>query len=341
MKKRSFGRTGLHVSEIGFGSWAIGGDSYGQVRDEDSLEALEAAWSAGVNFYETADTYGEGHSETLLGRFLKGKAREQVIIATKAGWDFYPPAQKQGLFSEASSNLPKQLNHVGHKKNFDARYLRFACEQSLKRLDIEAVDVYQLHNPSLEMIQRGDVLGVLEGLKKQGKVRFIGISVHTEPEAMAVLEDSRVDSIQVIFNLLDQRMAAKVFAAAKEKGVGVIVREPLAHGLLTGKYPPSHEFPKNDHRRRWVREKRELDWGKIQKIRSVLEGASLSLAKAALEYTLAFEEVSIVIPGAKTREQVMMNVAASLKPELSEESMMRLKEIYAQEEIFKQGLNPR
>ncbi|MFH1800261.1 MAG: aldo/keto reductase [Candidatus Omnitrophota bacterium] len=342
MKVRRFGKTGLRVSEIGFGCWALGGNAYGPVCDKDSLEALVAAWDSGVNFFDTADTYGEGHSEELLGKFLKGKSRDHLILATKCGWDFYlpggRPSQKPASLSQGSS---AKLNHAGHKKNFDPGYIRFACEQSLKRLDTDVIDLFQLHNPSRELIQRGDSISVLEGLKKEGKIRFIGVSVHTEVEALAVLEDPRVQAIQIIFNLLDQRMAERIFHEAEKKGIGVIVREALASGLLSGKYASAHEFPKDDHRRRWVPEKREADWQKIQLIQKMLEPRTQPLSTAALEFVLAFGEVSTVIVGAKTRTQVLENVEASSKPALSREDVVRLKELYAREEIFREGLIPR
>lgn len=337
MKERRLGKTGLRVSEVGFGCWAIGGNAYGAVRDEDSLDALETAWDSGVNFFDTADTYGEGHSEELLGKFLKGKSRDRLILATKCGWDFYPVSKKPVLCQGSS----EKINHAGHRKNFDTAYIRFACEQSLKRLGTDVIDLFQLHNPSLELIQKGDLASVLEGLRKEGKVRFIGISVHTESEALAVLEDPRVQTIQVIFNLLDQRMAERVLPEAKRKEVGVIVREPLASGLLSGKYAPSHEFPKDDHRRRWGLEKREADWQKVQLVQKTLGSKAVLLSKAALEFTLEYEAVSTVIPGAKTCAQVLQNIAASLQPDLGREDVDRLEALYAREEIFRKGLNPR
>jgi aryl-alcohol dehydrogenase-like predicted oxidoreductase len=338
MKERRFGKTGLHVSEIGFGGWAIGGNAYGPVRDKDSLEALAAAWDSGINFFDTADTYGEGHSEELLGKFLKGRSRDRLILATKCGWDFYRTSQKP---VSVSSGPSEKLNHTGHRKNFDTGYIRFACEQSLRRLGTDAVDLFQLHNPSLEQIQKGDLVSVLEGLKKEGKLRFIGISVHTEAEALAALGDPRIQAIQIILNLLDQRMAEKFLPEAEKKDVGVIVREALASGLLSGKYTPAHEFPKDDHRRRWIPEKREADWKKIQLIQETLGSVALPLLKAALEFTLSFGAVSTVIAGAKTRAQVLENAAASLRPALSGKNIEQLKELYVREEIFRKGLNPR
>ncbi|HNX68053.1 MAG TPA: aldo/keto reductase [Candidatus Omnitrophota bacterium] len=336
MKERLLGRTGLRVSEIGFGAWAIGGNAYGPVCDEDSLKALDTAWSSGLNFFDTADIYGEGHSEALLGRFLKGKPRGQIVVATKAGWDFYPASAKAFPGKKGAG-----ANHAGHRKNFDPFYIRFACEQSLKRLGVETIDLFQLHNPSLELIRKKELTGVLEDLKKEGKIRFVGISVHTEAEALAALEDPQIDALQVIFNLLDQRMATKIFPEAKRKSIALIAREPLAHGLLTGKYPPAHEFPKDDHRRRWVREKRELDWEKIRRLRKVLDGKSIPLAQAALEYALTFDAVSAVIPGAKTREQVAANLEASFNPGLTPEEIRGFKELYEREPVFREGLIPR
>ena len=295
MNLRTLGRTNLQVSEIGFGCWAIGGTSYGPTQDEDSLQALEAAWKNGVNFYDTADTYGHGHSEELIARFLKNKPRDQAFIAGKAGWDFY---------------------HGASRKNFDLEYLRFACEESLKRLQVESLDLYQLHNPSLELIEKGEVVGVLEALKKEGKIRFIGISIHSEAEALAALRDPRVESLQLVFNLIDQRMSERVFSEAQARQAGLIVREPLACGLLTGKYKPGHEFVKTDHRRRWTSEKLEMDLKKVETLRSVLATERLRLPQAALEYVLDFEAVSSVIPGAKTRELVLQTVSASGNPKL-------------------------
>ena len=315
MKYRILGRTGLKVSEIGFGAWAIGGTGYGPTNDQESLQALQTAFEKGVNFFDTADVYGDGWSESLLAEFLKGKKRDEVIIASKAGWDFY---------------------HDGNRKNFNSDYLTYACEESLKRLKIEAIDVYQLHNPSLELIKKGEALGALQKLQKAGKIRFIGISIHSEEEGVAAMEDGRVDTLQLVFHLLNQKMADKVFAKAKEKNTGLIAREPLACGLLSGKYQPGHEFVKTDHRRRWTLERMELEFQKIEKIKKVLPTERFSLARAALEYILDFEEISTVIPGVKTKEQALENIKASTDPRLRSQEAFQIRELYQREEIFRQ-----
>jgi aryl-alcohol dehydrogenase-like predicted oxidoreductase len=315
MKYRRLGRTQLSVSEVGFGAWAIGGTGYGPTKDEESMQALETAWERGVNFYDTADTYGCGHSEELVGRFLRGKPREKIIIASKAGWDFY---------------------HGGSRKNFDPAYIRFACEQSLKRLGIETIDLYQLHNPSLEIIQRGELLDLMEVLRKEGKIRFCGISVHTEQEAAAAVESGRVDTLQLVFNLLDQHMGAVIFDLAWQKQVGLIVREPLAYGFLSGKYKPGHAFHKDDHRRRFTNEMLETNLEKITKLKRIMSTDRLPMAQAALEYILQFEQVSTVIPGAKTAQQVTENTEASIHPKLRIEEASHLREVYHREPIFKE-----
>ncbi len=318
MKTRPLGRTGLFVSEIGFGSWAIGGSGYGPTQDEESLDALQAAREHGVNFFDTADTYGNGHSEELLGRFFKTISRGEFVVATKAGWDFY---------------------HGGSRKNFDPAYLPFACEQSLKRLNLDSIDLYQLHNPNLDLILQGDAVGALAKLKAQGKIRFIGISVHKEEEALAAMQDSRVDALQVMFNLLDQRMAGKVFAEAAARKIGMLVREPLACGLLSGKYTSAdHEFHKEDHRRRWTRAKKEIDLKKIERLRPVLSTGRLTLAQAALEFILDHSAVSTVIPGAKTRDQVEQNLKASQEPCLRIQQAAQLRDLFRREPLFQEGL---
>jgi len=315
MNYRTLGRTGQVVSEIGFGSWAIGGLSYGTTRDEESLGALETAWEHGVTFFDTADTYGEGHSEELIGRFLKGK-RDRAFIATKVGWDFY---------------------HGGTRRNFSSDYTRFACDQSLKRLETDRIDLYQLHNPKLEQIEAGELFDVLDELKAAGKIRFYGVSVHTPREALAVIRSGKADTVQLIFNLIDQRPVAEVFPEAEAKKVGVIAREPLACGLLTGKYTAESRFPKNDHRNRWPKEKLEADLEKVERLKSALSQPRASLVQPTLEFILSFKTVSVVIPGVKTKAQLLEQVKASEAPELTPEELSALRSLYEEEAIFQTG----
>jgi len=315
MKYRTLGRTGLRVSEIGFGAWAIGGTSYGPTKDEESLEALETAWEHGVNFFDTADTYGHGHSEALIGKFLKGR-RARAIVATKAGWDFY---------------------HGSSRKNFALDYLRFACDESLKRLQIDTIDLYQLHNPTLEQIEAGELFGLLDELKAAGKIRFSGVSVHTPREALAVIRSGRSDAVQLIFNLLDQRPVEEVFPEAEAHSIGIIAREPFACGLLTGKYTAESRFHKMDHRNRWIRERMARDLEKFERFRAEFSPSGITPPRAALEFILNQGAVSVVIPGAKTKPQVLENLRASEGPALRPEELLRLRETYLSEPAFQAG----
>ncbi len=338
MKKRKLGKTGIEIPEMGMGCWAIGGQGYGPVTEEVALRTLEAAWNSGVRFFDTADTYGEGRSEQLIAQFLKDKDRSEALIATKAGVDFYP--------SSLWKNSSGQPVASGHKKNFEPEYLKFACEQSLKRLDTDYIDLYQLHNPPLEKIISGEAVCVLAELKREGKIRHIGISVHTEEEALAALRDDRVESLQLIFNMLDQRMAKSVFAIAREKKVGVLAREPLACGLLTGKYKADAVFQKGDHRRRYSKEKLAADFEKIEKIKKLLASQilnfemGLTLAQAALEFVLSEPAVSCVIPGAKSPEQLEPNRKAVNQSGLTTADFNAIRRIFEADPIFREHLLP-
>ncbi|MBU3758495.1 MAG: aldo/keto reductase [Candidatus Omnitrophica bacterium] len=317
MKYRELGRSGLKVSEIGFGAWAIGGDAYGPTSDRESLEALEAAWDRGINFFDTADSYGKGRSESLLAQFLKGKPRGDVCVATKAGWDFY---------------------QAPVRKRFDAAYLGFALERSLRRLKAEAVDLFWLHNPPLELIQSGEAADVLKELKKAGKIRFGGISVHRVEEAQSALEFPEVEALQIPFNVMDTRMEA-VFAEAVRKKTALAAREPLASGWLSGKYPADFEFPKGDHRRRWHADKLRADEEKFRLLCGVVPKAGWP--KAALEFVLSRGEIASVLVGIKQAQQARDNAEASESPELTQNQIMALSRLFKEEPIFQQGLNPR
>lgn len=319
MNKRKLGKTGIEIPEIGMGCWAIGGGAYGPVSEENALATLEAAWDGGVRFFDTADVYGDGRSERLIAQFLKDKNRDEAVIATKGGVNFYPDAN-------------------GHKKNFESQYLRFACEESLKRLGVSVLDLYQLHNPNLDQIRAGEAVGTLEILKKQGKIRHIGISVHTRAEALAAMEDDRVEVLQVIFNMLDQRMADEVFPEAIKKNIGILVREPLASGLLSDRYAPEHHFPKDDHRARWQSEKRHADFDKIQKVKLITGNKSLPVS--ALKFALSEKAVSCVIPGAKTPVQMKSNLEAAHQALLSTNEIQGIRRLFLREPLFQQHLLP-
>ncbi len=316
MRKRTLGKTGIEVSELGFGCWAIGGTSYGKTDGRESLKALSCAFDRGINFFDTADAYGHGHSESLIGEtFKESSKRAQVVIASKVGWDFY---------------------HGGGKRNFDPDYIRFACGESLKRLKTDYIDLYQLHNPKFDVIEKGTAFTVLEELKKEGKIRFWGVSIHTSDEGKAVIEKG-ASTIQAIYNLLDQRIKDELIPICEEQEIGLIAREPLYCGLLSGKYNSTTKFSKDDHRNRWMKDKFLTDLKKIERIKSAFDHQKIPLKQAAIEFVLHNQAVSVVIPGIKTVSHLEDHLKAVESSKLTFEEFDQIKQLYQTDELFQSG----
>ncbi|MBV8773460.1 MAG: aldo/keto reductase [Deltaproteobacteria bacterium] len=318
MNYRSLGRTGWRVSDISFGAWAIGG-SWGQVSDSDSLAALHAAVDAGVNFIDTADVYGNGRSERLIGR-LKKERKEEIIVATKAG-----------------RRLPQQTVEGYSRQN-----LTSWVDDSLRNLATEAIDLLQLHCPPTELYAEAKVFGILDDLVKAGKVRYYGVSVEKVEEALRSIEYPNVQTVQIIFNIFRQRPAEVFFTKAEHKKVGILARVPLASGLLTGKLRPDSKFAADDHRN-FNRRGEMFDVGETfsgveydrglkaleQLQRLVPDGVSMT--QFALRWILMFNAVSCAIPGAKRAEQVQENCRASDAPALSPEILTQVARVYHEE----------
>jgi len=308
MKYRRLGKTGLEVSEIGFGAWAIGGNrhgnSYGPTNDKDSLKAINKAVELGCNFFDTADVYGHGHSEKLIGEALEGK-RGNFIIATKVGGDFY---------------------NVGARANFTREYITFAVEKSLKRLKTDYIDIYQLHNPNIELIREGEMFETMEKLKEDGKIKFYGISIFDSAEGIEAMRRG-VDIIQVIYNIFDQAPEERLFPSARERGVGIIAREPLANGFLTGKYDFKSRFPSGDIRNSFPEGYKKGMIKTAEKLNFLIENKEITLAQAALKFVLSNDAVSTVIPGIKTEYQAKENLRAGDGDGLSRAELGKIKEL--------------
>lgn len=312
MHYRRLGRTELMVSEIGFGGLPIGGLRWGDVRDEESLAALRRAYDLGTNFFDTADVYGRGHSEELIGQAL-GEVRSHVLLATKAGIDFY--------HGEPARN------------NFDPAYIRSAIERSLERLRTDYLDLFQLHNPPQKLARESGVWEELRAAQREGKVRYFGVSCRTANDARAYMraaeaaEDPRAfgDTLQVAYNLLDQEAADRdVFIEAHRYDWGIISRVPLASGVLSGRYGAAHRFPPNDFRADWSPERLAETSRRIESLR-FLETPGRTLAQAAIAFCLSQPAVSTVITGAKTPSQVEENAAAGDLAPLSAEELARVR----------------
>jgi len=315
MNYRPLGRTGWKVSEISFGAWAIGG-AWGSVDDSESMAALHAALDRGVNFFDTADVYGDGHSERLLAK-LRNERKERLYIATKAG-----------------RRLPAQTTEGYNRKN-----LTEFVERSLKNLATDTIDLLQLHCPPTEVYYRPEVFGILDDFVKAGKLRYYGVSVEKVEEALKAIEFPNVQSVQIIFNIFRQRPAELFFAEAQKRKVGILARVPLASGLLSGKMWAASEFAADDHRN-FNRHGEAFDRGEtfsgvdfmtglsaVEELKKLV-ASEASLAQFALRWILEFPAVTCAIPGAKRPAQVVENVAASDLPSLPKASMKRVSEIY-------------
>lgn len=312
MRLRSLGRTDLRVSEIGFGAWAIGGGfniagnpiGYGAVDEQTSLAALQRAFELGINFVDTADAYGAGLSEKLIGQALKSSPR-RVYVATKVGNVRRDP--EPGV------------------QNFSRQYVLDACDQSLIRLGVNRIDLYQLHNPPINVIQGNEIWDALRELRDRGKIAYYGISIGASEEGVAAIEKGGVDAIQLVYNLLEREPERTLFPLAEQRSVGIIARVPLASGLLSGKYARGHVFAADDHRSRsFAGEKLAAALGRADACRFLSDGTGRTLAQSALKFCLANSAVSIVIPGIKTPEQAEENVGAANVPELTSEELARI-----------------
>lgn len=313
MKTRKFGKTGWNVSEISFGAWAIGG-AWGDVDDSQSLAAMKRALELGVNFFDTADVYGDGRSERLI-RQLREETREQFYVASKAG---------------------RRLNpHVAA----GYRDLRHFIERSLSNLGVSALDLLQLHCPPTEVYYMPEVFDALDDLVKQGKLRHYGVSVEKVEEALKAIEFPNVASVQIIFNMFRQRPAEAFLPAALKKNVATIIRVPLASGMLTGKLTAQSKFAADDHRN-FNCHGEAFDVGEtfsgveyqtglevVDELKKLIPPGA-TMAQLALKWILMFDGVSTIIPGGKTSKQVEDNCAASALPPLSEQAMERAKQLY-------------
>jgi aryl-alcohol dehydrogenase-like predicted oxidoreductase len=315
MEYRDFGRTGWKVSGIGFGAWAIGG-TWGPVEDEMSLKTLHKALDLGVNFFDTADVYGNGRSEKLLAR-LKKERKEPFYVVTKAGRRLDP--------------------HVA--SGYNRENLTAFVERSLQYLDVDALDLVQLHCPPTQVYYMPEVFGVLDDLVKQGKLRFYGVSVEKVEEALKAIEFPNVQSVQIIFNIFRQRPAELFFLEAQRRKVGILARVPLASGMLTGKMTNNTQFTSDDHRL-FNRNGESFDRGEtfsgvdyetglqaVEELRALIP-QGMSMAQFALRWILNFPAVSTTIPGAKRTDQVEDNVAAGNLPPLTPDQMAKVADVY-------------
>src|SRR5512145_12118 len=292
MKYRTLGRTGLSVSAVGLGTMVHAGH-FGAMKDSESLSAIDTALELGVNFIDTSDAYGAGYSETLLGQALRGK-RDKVVLATKGGNTMVGPNRG--------------------KRNFSPDYISRVMDESLKRLQTDYIDLYQLHNPTVEVIERGEVWDVLERAQRVGKIRHYGVSINTMEEGIAAVKDGRAETIQVEYNLLAQEPREKIFPLAEQANVAIIARMPLKRGILTGKMTAADEarFQGEDVRARSFKgEAFAKELAKAEQLKFLVHGPVKNLGQAAIAFCIAHPAVSVVIPGARNAEQMRENASGA------------------------------
>ncbi|WP_299127026.1 aldo/keto reductase [uncultured Winogradskyella sp.] len=316
MNKRLLGKTEFEVSEIGLGTWQLGGKWGQDFNHNNADKILNLAIDNGVNFIDTADVYNDGDSEKAIGRLIKSRS-ERIYVATKCGRQLSPH----------------------NDKAYQTTALRKFVEDSLMRMGLETLDLIQLHCPPTETYDRPEIFDLFDTLKKEGKILNLGVSVEKIDEAKKAITYSNVTTVQIIFNMLRQRPANDFFALAAKNNVGIIARVPLASGLLTGKFSPSTQFNKNDHRS-FNRNGEMFDKGEtfsgvdynngLKAVKEIKElfPKDVDLVKIALRWILMFKEVSCVIPGASSPAQAIANTMASAQPNLTLEQIDGIKRIY-------------
>ncbi len=315
MKKRNLGNKGFEISEVGLGCWQIGGNWGNGIDRENAFKILSEAVNNGITFFDTADVYGDGRSEELIGEFLKN-SNADIKVATKFG-------QRPDLFPN----------------NYTEQALRDSVDTSRERLRIDCIDLLQLHCIPTEVLKKGEVFDWLRILKKEGKITHFGASVESAEQGLICLEQEELQSLQVIYNIFRQKLTQELLPQAYAKGVGIIVRLPLASGLLTGKFTNETQFPENDHRN-FNRDGQAFNVGetfaglpfdigiKLSDELKVFCPENMSLIEMSLRWILDHKEISTIIPGASSPKHICGNAKASNLTPLSEKLMIDLEEFY-------------
>jgi aryl-alcohol dehydrogenase-like predicted oxidoreductase len=325
MEFRTLGKTGFNISAISLGTWQVGGKWGDNFSDANADEILNKAIDSGVNFIDTADVYSDGGSEKAVGRLIKNR-KEKIYVATKCGRQIQPHANA----------------------GYNADVLRKFVENSLTNMGLETIDLIQLHCPPTEVYYRPEIFELFDQLKKEGKIQNLGVSVEKVEEALKAIEYDNVTTVQIIFNMFRQRPSQLFFSEAKKKNVGIIVRVPLASGLLTGKFSESTNFTEGDHRQ-FNRNGEAFDKGEtfsgidyntgiaaVEELKRIFSDQT-NLAPIALKWILQFDAVSCIIPGASTNKQVDSNLSAFDMPDFTAAQLQAVQEVY--EKFIKQSVH--
>jgi aryl-alcohol dehydrogenase-like predicted oxidoreductase len=317
MKYRNLGNTDIAVSEVGFGVWTVSTGWWGEVVDDRSVRLLRQAHERGINYFDTADTYGSGKGETLLADAF-GHMRESIVISTKIGYDFYNHTARRG--------------QQERPQDWSEGFLRFALEQSLKRLGTDYVDLLQLHNTKMDAAENDELFALMESFKDEGKIRSYGAALGPKigwrEEGVKMMRERDLAGLQMIYNLLEQDPGRDLIGAARETGTSLVVRVPHSSGMLEGRYDENTTFGPNDHRRHRPKEWLTTGLRKVESLSFLTEPGERTLGQAALKFVLASPEVASTLPNIYDEAQIEEFAATSETPDLTEGELSRVAELY-------------
>ncbi len=317
MKYRRLAGTDIEVSEVGFGVWTVSTGWWGEVDDGNSINILRSAHERGINYFDTADTYGSGKGETLLADAF-GPLRDEVVVSTKIGYDFYNHTARRG----------QQERPQDWSKDF----IRFALEQSLKRLDTDYIDFLQLHNTKMDAVENDELFALMDEFKTEGKIRAYGAALGPKigwlDEGVKAMQTRDLSGVQMIYNLLEQDPGRDLISAARETDTSLLVRVPHSSGMLEGKYDENTTFGQNDHRRHRPKEWLVDGLKKVDRLGFLTESGERTLGQAALKFVLASPEVVSTLPNIYGEEQIEEFAATSETPDLTEDELRRVAELY-------------
>ncbi len=317
VKHRRLGNTDLVVSEVGFGVWTVSTNWWGKIDEDQAIRLLTNAFDLGINFFDTADTYGTGYGEEILAKALK-QQRHEMVIGTKFGYDFYANVDREG--------------HQERPQNFTPEFIRYACEQSLRRLDTDYIDLYQLHNPRMDTIEDDEVFDTLDELVKEGKLRYYGVALGPDigwfEEGEASMKERNILAMQIIYSILEQDPARRFFPVAEAERTGLITRVPHASGMLDGTYTKDTVFEASDHRSHRRQEWLNKSLEKIAHLDFLTDGLSSTIGQIAIQFALSGSNVASVLPNITNQAQLREFVAASETEPVPGEFLDRVQELY-------------
>jgi aryl-alcohol dehydrogenase-like predicted oxidoreductase len=317
MKYRTLGDTDIAVSEVGFGVWTVSTGWWGEVDDERSVRLLREAKESGINYFDTADTYGSGKGETLLADAF-GDVRDEVVISTKIGYDFYNHTARRG--------------QQERPQDWSEKFIRFALEQSLERLSTDYIDFLQLHNTKMDAIENDELFALMEEFVSEGKIRVYGIALGPKigwlEEGVRAMRQRKIDGVQMIYNLLEQDPGRGLIETARETNTSLIVRVPHSSGMLEGHYDENTTFAKNDHRRHRPKEWLTTGLRKVEQLSFLTDSGERTLGQAALKFVLASPKVVSTLPNIYNEEQLEEFAAAPDTPDLTPDELSRIAGLY-------------